>query len=135
MNARKVLCVVCVLAAAALLTSALAGPPAAEYMSWNDLIYDYTLPNNYVQVAKWPTYQYSDPLQVGGYDPWDPIGNAFAVAESLHAAEVQEQWDDDGVPNHSVVIPPWPTVEWSDPPQPGGWDPWDPLGNSFGLAK
>jgi len=137
MNARKALSVICVLVVSLVLalgSNALAGPPALEYMSWNDIIYDYELPNNLVSIVKWPTYEYSDPLQVGGCDPWDPIGNAFAVAESLHAAEVQEQWDDDGVPNNFVVIQPWPTVEWSDPPQPGGYDPWDPIGNSFGLA-
>jgi len=137
MNARRGLCVICVLVVSLVLAlgnNAPAAPPAIEYMSWNDLIYDYDLPNNFVQIVKWPTCEYSDPLQVGGYDPWDPIGNAFAVAESLHAAAVQEQWDDDGIPNNSVVIQPWPTVEWSDPPQPGGYDPWDPIGNAFGLV-
>ena len=111
-----------------------AEPSAAKYLSWNDLIYDYDLPDNVVQIVKWPTYEYSDPLQVGGYDPWDPIGNAFGVAQSLQATTPEGVWDDDGIPNNTAPIPPWSWPEWSDPAQPGGYDPWDPLGNAFGLV-
>jgi len=137
MKGQKVLLAICVvlvgLVAARVGSSAPAGAVPPEYVSWNDLIYDCELPNNVVQLVTWPTYEYSDPLQAGGYDPWDPIGNAFAVAESLQTARVEGVWDDDGVPNNAVAVASKPTYEWSDPLQPGGYDPWDPIGNAFGV--
>jgi hypothetical protein len=112
-------------------STALARPSSVEYMSWNDLIYDYELPNNVAPLVTRISYEYSDPRQMGGYDPWDPISNAFGV--SLSTATVEGVWDDDGIPNNTVPVAPQVTFEWSDPRQPGGYDPWDPIGNAFGV--
>jgi len=114
-----------------LAAAVVAGPSPLEYLSWNDLIYDYELPNNVAPLVTRLSVEWSDPRQAGGYDPWDPLGNAFAVGEL--SAALQRVWDDDGVPNH--VAPPLleAVPQFSDPRQPGGYDPWDPIGNAFGL--
>jgi hypothetical protein len=187
MNARKVLCGVCVLVVGLLVleSAALAGPPSVEYwvgerpvygangnpvapkvvvplyraedskppgflrswtsaavsvpsvvryVTWNDLLVGEDLPDNVAPLVTYPPYVFSDPVQVGGYDPWDPLGNSFGLNE-LSATVDDGVWDDDGVPNNRVTPEPWGPFEWSDPLQQGGSDPWDPLGNSFGLVK
>jgi hypothetical protein len=139
MSARKVLIATCALAvalvvalaAATLSSSALGGTLPVDYESWNDLIYGYELPSNIAPPAVKVSIEWSDPRQPGGYDPWDPIGNAFAVAVRTAASE--GAWDDNGIPNNVFPVIPAAPFDWSDPRQPGGYDPWDPIGNSFGI--
>ncbi len=137
MNARKVLCAVCVLVVGLLLeSSVLAGPPSVLYWLGERPVYGPSGGPVAPRVGV-PLYRAENSKRPGF------LGGRSSVPLAEPPAARYESWNDllygyDLPLNEVPVAPKWSyqwSDQWSDPLQPGGWDPWDPLGNSFGFAK
>ena len=133
MNARKVLvlCALVVGLATALEVTALAGPPSREYSPWLNSLYrgyGYIAPK--VTVPTYSANSYSLPYFWCGWSRTTlarpSTGRSLTWNDLIHG---------DDLPNYVAPVVPQPYYQWSDPLQPGGHDPWDPFGNSFGFAK
>lgn len=134
MNARKVLvlCALVVGLATALEVTALAGPPSREYRPGVNSLYR-SYGYNVVPKVNVPTYSVNSYSLPSFYRDW----SSTTLARPSTARYVT--WNDllygDDLPNYVVPVVPQPNYQWSDPLQPGGYDPWDPFGNSFGFAR